>query len=184
MDKRVSFSGQDLELDEIVETYDVLYKSLVNYRDVLLLSMKTRTTDIPEQFLGYTIDELVRYFAGQVAELDRTMCLNVIAATEAKLRKDYLQRGYNRPSDPQSRVLRAVYSVKGNRASLEEDILEAWKQAEPSARGAIGELKSVLGLRHWLAHGRYWVQKLGRNYDFFSVFAVCQTLQTKLPLLS
>jgi len=182
VDKRVSFSGEDLELAEIAETYEITFRSLVNYRESLTDNSNTRSSYFPEQLVGYSRDEFVTYFQSQIEELGRTMCLNLIAATEAKLRKDFLQRVYNRKRDNNSRALRTVYKNKGRYASLEADILDTWKNLEPSARDVIGEYKSVLQMRHWLAHGRYWVAKLGRKYDFFSVYAICENLQSNLPL--
>jgi len=41
-----------------------------------------------------------------------------------------------------------------------------------SYKQIISEYISVLNYRHWLAHGRYWVPKLGRNFDLMTVTTI------------
>lgn len=40
-----------------------------------------------------------------------------------------------------------------------------------------------MAYRHWLAYGRFWVAKLGREYDFSSVYTICKEIDTTLPWL-
>jgi hypothetical protein len=46
----------------------------------------------------------------------------------------------------------------------------------------IGELRSAFKFRNWLAHGRYWTPKLGRNYDFESLYLLADAVFSPLPL--
>jgi hypothetical protein len=53
---------------------------------------------------------------------------------------------------------------------LDQDIFEAWKNHLPVSKARIGVLRTAFRLRHWLAHGRFWQPKIGRSFDFDSVF--------------
>jgi hypothetical protein len=90
-----------------------------------------------------------------------------------------LKRCYGKKKDPVSRALRGIYKKKQEKASLEDEIFEAWISNSSGTRTLIGELRGAFRFRHWLAHGRYWTAKLGRRYDFDDVFTLAdQTLQS------
>jgi len=115
----------------------------------------------------------------RVEEADLTSSLTVLAAVEAAFRIDYLKRCYGKKKDPVSRALRGIYKKKQEKASLEDEIFEAWISNSSGTRTLIGELRGAFRFRHWLAHGRYWTAKLGRRYDFDDVFTLAdQTLQS------
>jgi hypothetical protein len=46
---------------------------------------------------------------------------------------------------------------------------------------AVGDFRGALKLRHWLAHGRWWQPKLGRNYTPQIVFDVSRVLIESIP---
>jgi hypothetical protein len=50
-------------------------------------------------------------------------------------------------------------------------------------RKLIGDLRGAFNFRHWLAHGRYWEPKLGRNYDFVTVYGLAASVLSSFPLL-
>ena len=94
----------------------------------------------------------------------------------------YLQRVYKRDKDPLSKSFRDLYREKENRARLDEDILELWKNHHPELKGVIGDFKGALKLRHWLAHGRYWLPRLGRLYDAYSVYIISDNIMNNFDL--
>jgi hypothetical protein len=51
-----------------------------------------------------------------------------------------------------------------------------------SGKSVISDLRGALNYRNWLAHGRYWVAKLGRKYDFFSVLTLAINIQKELGI--
>lgn len=167
MVKRASFSDQELGLEEIAEHYNSLISALREYYSVSSSSFVVRCglstyADVEEEL------------ARQIAEVDLTSALNVMSATEAALRVDYLKRAYHRGRDKLSRAMRCVYQVKGEKASLEDDIIAAWTATGIMAQQMANDLNLAYRYRHWLAHGRYWALKLGRKYDFFAVYAVAE----------
>jgi hypothetical protein len=108
----------------------------------------------------------------------------MIACTEAAVRVDFLQRVGNKEKDVLSRRFQDFHREFGDRVRLEEHILDNWRDisAVAATRSAIQKFKGVLGLRHWLAHGRYWRPKLGRTggYTPVDVFDICHALLKSL----
>ncbi len=167
MAKQVSFSNQDLGLDEIAMHYHSLVSALREYYSASSPSFVDRC--------GFcTNTEVEDELSRQLAEVDLTSALNVMSATEAALRVDYLDRAYRRGKDRLSRTMRDVYQAKAEKASLEDDIIAAWTATGIMTNQLAGDLKLAYRYRHWLAHGRYWTLKLGRKYDFFSLYVVAE----------
>jgi hypothetical protein len=121
-----------------------------------------------------------------LSELDRWASLALLAAVEAAFRVDYVRRQARKPKDPLAKALRAVYRAKGERASLEDDILPAWRESltDDDLRRALSDLKGSYQYRHWLAHGRYWRPNLARLYNFEDLYDLSSALLAELALLS
>jgi hypothetical protein len=176
---KVSFSSQALSLSEIWQWYQHEDKALDDYQ-AKIIKANVSGVNVPD-FFGMAKDEIIEYFSWQKEELDRLVSLNLIASAEASLRIDYLTRVYERRKDILSREFRNLYKQKGTRASLEDDILKTWKQQHPTSKSAIGHFIGTLNLRHWLAHGRYWIPKFGRQYNPKDVFEIAENLFDVLP---
>lgn len=73
--------------------------------------------------------------------------------------------------------MREIYQMKGSRASLEDDILRLWKEDFPEYKRLISEVITAFKYRHWLAHGRYWEPKLGRIYDYYSLYDLADAVE-------
>ena len=138
----------------------------------LKLYFSSNSKTYEERFMAYSTEELASELRERINELSHTSCLSLLSTLEATFRIDYLQRNYTKTKDPLSRSLRVLFNQKENRASLESDILEIWKEHVSGAEASqlIKDLKGALKYRHWLAHGRYWQPRLGRpNYDYDSI---------------
>ena len=103
-----------------------------------------------------------------------------MSALEALFRIDYLTRCYNKKKDPLSRKMRGISRKKGVRTSLENDILRLWKEVCPEYKSFISEVITAFDYRNWLAHGRYWEPKLGRNYDYNSLYDLAYSIEQLL----
>ncbi|MCP4113718.1 MAG: hypothetical protein GY749_50690 [Desulfobacteraceae bacterium] len=172
MAKRVSFSNQHLELNDISMHHLDSENSLKLYY----------RTENEERFAGYTAADLANELRIRADELGRSSSLSVLAALEAVFRIDYLQRNYKKKKDVLSRKFRDIYKEKNIRVSLEDDILDAWKENAYGASQLISDLKGVYKYRHWLAHGRYWQPKMGRqHYDYASVYELAELTLNSLP---
>lgn len=181
MISRTSFSNENQEIATILNWFKISKTSLSEYKERIKKCIQV-SSNVPDEFIGLSLYELEEYFSKLEEELENITSLNLLAAVEAKLRIDYLDRVYNRKKDKLSREFQNIYKIKENKASLEEDILELWKNHFPELKKVISEYKSALKYRNWLAHGRYWTPKIGRKYDFDIIFSVCENILENLGL--
>lgn len=175
--ERGGFSGQNQSIENFAFFSQLNDTSINSYKSQIL-----NRNIIPQEFVGLTITEVKEHFSNLSRENELSFCLNLIAATEARLRMDYKIRSTEKLKDDLSRDFRNSYQEHGDKVSLEAIILEGWKERHPEHKAYISEYKSVLKLRHWLAHGRYWVPKIGRKYDSTTVYVICENIVKKLPL--
>lgn len=172
--KRVSFSEQNLALDEV----DLYYRN-VEASIRLYFSLSNPIAD--EIFDGWS-ETKIEYELEVISEESKHLvALNLLASVEAAFRVDYLQRCYNRKRDSLSLALRIIHDSKGSHASLEDDIFTAWEENTSSSHAIVSDLKGAFKYRHWLAHGRYWEPKFGRKYDYDSVFTLAQIVFDSFP---
>lgn len=176
MVKKVSFSNQHQDM-AIIESHHLDVTEATKHY------FKPASGQFIQRFMGYSPQELARELEGHLKELEHTSSLSILSAIEAAFRIDYLQRCYQKKKDDLSREFREIHKTKGSKASLEEDILEKWKEKTSVPKEIIGHLKGALKYRHWLAHGRYWEPKLGRSkYDFQGIHQLGQIVFTSFPL--
>lgn len=181
MAKRVSLSREKLGIEQIWDWYETTSEALNLYK-IKLKNLVLNSEAMTEGFEGYSINEIDYYFLKQNEELEQLTSLNLLASVEASFRVDFLSRVYNKKRDDLSRAFRDLYNEYGNKISLEEHILEIWKEKYPITKQIVGDFKSALKYRHWLAHGRYWNPKLGRTYDAYAIYFVCDNIITNLNL--
>lgn len=109
--------------------------------------------------------------------------MTLLASIEASFRVDYLQRNYAKKRDDLSRAFRDLYREKQQRVSLTDDILQRWQEHSDVTPALVGNIRSAFRYRDWLAHGRYWVAKLGRQYDFETLYDLGRDVETAFPFL-
>jgi hypothetical protein len=115
------------------------------------------------QFFGMTPQDVEKALREMATELDHEVTLLLTASFGASFQVDYHQRLKTRKKDLLSKKLRALTHAPVRRRSPRvtiEEILDVW-QDESGHKRLIGQLKQLIQFRHWLAHGRYWVQKSG-----------------------
>lgn len=132
------------------------------------------------RFYALTRDELTGFFDHHRRELDYLVMLDLLASAEAAIRIDFIARVTERRKDPVSRRFRKIYNKYEEKISLEQHILETWKTLVPNTKRAVGDFLGALRLRHWLAHGRYWLPKLGRRYSPNDVYDIVNTVLAAL----
>ena len=120
--------------------------------------------------------------ADYVEETGLRSSLALLTWIEAVFQLDYQYRCRNRLKDDLSRAFRAISKRKPDYVSLEKDIFDAWSSCASWALPLIGELRGAFKFRNWLAHGRYWTPKLGRKYDFESLYLLADAVSSNLPL--
>ena len=167
--RNVSFSNEHQDLVQIDNHYKDVSESIEEY-----FNFKTKA--IPERFWHEPLNKIKDE---RLAELELTSSFSILSAIEAAFRIDYLQRCYKRKlKDDLSKAFQEIYKsreTKGSRASLENDILETWKENSSIDKHKFSNLKGALKFRHWIAHGRYWERNFNR-YDYFSIYTLAQEI--------
>ncbi len=109
--------------------------------------------------------------------------MTLLASIEASFRVDYLQRTYARKKDDVSLAFRALYKKKQQKVSFSDDILQCWRDHSDVPAKLVGEIRGAFRYRDWLAHGRYWVARLGRQYDFETIYDLGRSVELAFPFL-
>ena len=172
--RRVSFSKQNLELEEINRHHTDIEESVRSY-------FSWGNAGAISRFVGYTREEVESELELTLAESERNSAMSILAALEATFRIDYLQRNYRRKRDVLSKELRDVYKTKGEYASLEDEVLPAWRRCKPKYAEEISNLVGAFKYRHWLAHGRYWTPKLGQRYGYHDLYLLADGISYQFP---
>lgn len=173
--KRVSFSGYNQNINDIINWFNIQKSAMYYYKNNIITNL-SENHDLPKEFFGFSLKELEDYFKYLYEELENVTCLSLLSAVEANLRMDYLNRVYGKKKDKLSRKFREIYKEKGDRISLEEDILQTWVKNYPNFKTIISNYKSTLKYRNWLAHGRYWIAKLEREYDVDTIYSISDNI--------
>jgi len=183
---RISIHPVQIAPLDVWEQYDstrtLLFQTAESVKKAMLSGAEVQAA----RFSGMSTQEVDAWFEGMLEEADAQASLFLIAAAEAALRVDSLRRVYEKKQDEISKAFRKVYKKKRDhrKVRLDEDILETWVQKVPQSKMHVGNLRGAFNYRHWLAHGRYWVPKLGMKYDAAGVFKIVENLfgEIGLPL--
>jgi hypothetical protein len=119
-----------------------------------------RTISRESRFWGKSTDEIDDAFREMRTELDIQITMLLIASCEASVRTDFQNRVKRRGKDRVSRRFRALEQqrkAKANKGVRLEDILKVW--GDESAGNSARPVGKLLLYRHWVAHGRYWIDK-------------------------
>ncbi len=169
MTPRVSISSNRIGVDDVWDYYETVRAAIVQFAEMAKQSLAEGADLQDPRLFGVDMAELNAHFASLLDEADKQACLFLIASAEATIRVDFLERVYERRKDRVSRVFRDIYKSRCEhnkiKVRLDEDILDIWASEFEQAKTPVGTFKVALRFRHWLAHGRYWVPKLGRKYD-------------------
>lgn len=164
---RVSFSGLQLTLADVTRHHSVVQAATYDFFALGVAALAANPN-----LAGYAGQPLDEVRSTVLAELDYSSALSVLSCVEAALRTDYLRRVYDKEKSELSRALRQVYKHKEERARLDTDLLDCWRDHSDVPKGLIGDLIGAFKYRNWLAHGRYWTQKFGRRYDYQAVYNI------------
>lgn len=112
------------------------------------------------RFFGLPFDEFTERIRELRDEIEHSAYMGVIAASEAVLQLDFRARKAARASVLLQKEARAQAKRERNgRRIVLEDVLDAWRTVPHAPLGTISEFKQLLPHRHWLAHGRYFVDR-------------------------
>ncbi len=178
MTQRTAISSAQVTVGDVWDYYETTRDNLVRGAEIATRAVASAADVQDPRLFGKTLAEIEKLFD----EADKQASLFIIAAAEAAIRVDFENRVMNRkPKDSVTRAFRRMASRTRRRIRL-EDILDVWAEEIASAKADVSQLKGALGFRHWLAHGRWWVPKLGHRYDPAGLFLVIESLFTKTGL--
>lgn len=146
---------------------------------------------------GTTLKEIDEYFSSSIEEIDLSVLLFLVAATEARLRKDALNRSKETGNSLSTRLAR-LYAGAAHAWQVplyDCGIINEWKLYANSIDTTvlsqlyksrilndIGEFKALLDIRHWAAHGRYW--QLKRNIKSYPPAMAAKKIQAIIDALN
>lgn len=163
----VSLSQENVSLAYVKEKYRVSMDSLNNFY---------QTTN--PRFFSYSMQEFEKEFTESRNELEKVFSLDLLSCVEASCRVDYFNRLGKKLKDPVSKAMRALKLSDPRKASLEDHILFIWQNTGSYRNSYMSEIKRAFKYRHWLAHGRYWVPRIGGIPDFSSLYSLMDPFVT------
>ncbi|MEP7169421.1 MAG: hypothetical protein ABI855_08645 [Bacteroidota bacterium] len=165
---KVRLSGKEKSLESIWSWYEDQVVALKDYKNKIF-SLRSSSPPISDfKFKEYSTDELDKYFDQSQEELEQLFCLDIIAATEALLKRNYfkrvyrLERKYQKDNSGLSQIFRKIFAGRKlidqeDKVRLKEDIIENWKNnVNIIDKEFFSRYLGILHYRHWLAHGLYW----------------------------
>ena len=182
MTARVAISSNRISVVDVWEYYESVRAAIVQSAETAKQSLVEGDDLQDSRLFGMNMAELNAHFASLLDEADKQVCLFLIAGAEAAIRVDFFDRVYGKRKDPVSRAFHNIYNSRRKhdktRVRLEEDILNTWTSVSKigRTRTTIGTFKGALKFRHWLAHGRWWIPKLGRKYDPIGIVQIIMDL--------
>ena len=164
--------GTRLKLDEIHNFY-LFTKKAIESVEFDYISGKSI-------YAGWTKSDLETSKKQFIIELDYNCSLNILASIEADFRDDYRIRANSKKLNNWLCVeLNKIYKDKKEKASLEECILDTWKEYyknDKDKKDFLSDLKGAFKFRHWLAHGRYWDFCNKNRYDYLTIYTLARRL--------
>lgn len=173
MARRVSFEDPPA-LQQIAAHHAVL-------EDAIHLYYSNTNPRYLELFESDTADEVRAKRHVTLQEARTASAMTLLASIEASFRVDYLLRSRARKKDDLSRAFRQLYRQKQRKASLSGDILQGWRDHHDVLRSLVGDIRGAFRYRDWLAHGRYWEPRLGRRYDFVTIYDLGREIESSFP---
>ena len=121
------------------------------------------------QFFGMSPDEFNQALRDLLDELDYHVVMMLAASFEAVFQMDLKDRVRQKKTDDVSKALRRWWKAQVRGRKKEwinfDSLLGVWQATLLDGKSKIRKLRQLVLFRHWLAHGRYWVEKrsgLGR----------------------
>ncbi len=112
------------------------------------------------KFFGMPFDDFTDALRDLRDEIEHSAYLAIVSSSEALIQVDFRARKGGKASVPlQGEARRMAKEEKRGRRIVLEDVLEAWKRVPDAPVRAISDFKQLLLHRHWLAHGRYFVDR-------------------------
>ena len=171
-------SAENLKIEDIFRHYDDLIRAIHRYFD-------PADPHYAITFAGERAADVQERYSERLREVELSYSLTALAALEALFMVDYMIRFKLKKKDAVSRALRPIYRRKKERAALIDDVLKTWNRNAVIPQRLYNDIIRAFELRNWLAHGRWWVLKIGKpTYDFLSLYSLVSRAVGAFPLES
>jgi hypothetical protein len=171
----ISLSEEEIPVESIMNWYEDQLEAIKDFKNKIVDAViYSKPINFNSKFIAFTLEELDTYFINSVDELEHLVCFNLIAATEARLRVDFINRVRRKDKSTVGRTFRELHKKRKNKISLEEHIIETWKSETDETM--FSDFLGILNYRHWMAHGRYWKPKLGRTYPVNTAYRISESI--------
>ncbi len=179
MPRRVTLTKRDVTIDDIkvIATYHQ------DTETALRLFFSPANPHLPPRLMEESPSKLNAELEERLAETDLRSALAILFRLEAAFRVDFCRRCQEKKRDPVSRAFRDLKKTKGSKVRLDDDIFEIWRKEYPELSRLISELAGAFNFRHLHAHGNYWTPKLGRKYDYRSVYYLADSVLTNFKFI-
>jgi hypothetical protein len=177
---------QPQSIDEALRWHAAIIVSVIEHRAAVLAALRGGTTAAGGAFIGSTEADIDAFFDAERAEVDGMCIVNIVAAAEAEIRRDYRERVRRNGADPLSLSYVAFKNSLSGQKVWRPDfdqggILEALKASNAVAGHIVTSFRHALRIRHWYAHGRHWLLTTNVVDEPAAVYDMCNKLLLALP---
>jgi hypothetical protein len=170
---------------DILDYYKRSQEAILALRMAVEPSLSAGAVQPSSHFYGMTTGEFNDAIADLGRELELEVVLMLVASFEAIIQVDLRERVERRKKCGASKKLRSLWyetPPKHRQPMAMDRVLELWKKTLGKHKHIIGKMNSLLLFRHWLAHGRYWVEKSGLGHvDPFTAWEIGRAIFDVLP---
>lgn len=152
------------------------YESIVEHHNLTKEALTEYFSNSNEEFFGFSENEVLFFREREQAIQSRQDVLALLAFLEATFRVDYISRKRLNLKDKLSRALIRVFNRKRYKAGLTDDIIKTWLRVDAITHAENSQIHALFHLRHWLAHGQYWVRENVANREFYDVAELVEGL--------
>jgi|GEM_PF-4049441 hypothetical protein len=180
------------DLIELAEWHEANIASLKIYKERVFEATVNPSLTILSKFRGLQDEEIHETFDLIEDEVKKLFLFSILSVTEGNIRKDFFDRINDAANkDTVSKKYRKLYDKAGSpekaRVIKLQSLLDIWKLTftAQKTKDKIGQYKTNLHFRHWMAHGRYYPLGFHANYEPRKIARECEEIirmiaQTKI----
>ena len=173
--KKFVKSDDFLSLDEIVAYKNDSEKALKSY----YRQLKSGIIEDPDK-VGYTKKELEEELGDRLRELELNSIFLLLSSVEGWMRLGLQERLIKKKrKDKINKELLAYMQDNGKEIIKDIPISQVFKMYKMicSSSNILDQIQQAFkSYRHWMAHGRYYRQKINKRYDFDSLYMLIDAI--------
>lgn len=174
-------------IDDAFQWHASITESVIQHRAAVLAALRLGSSaSIAATFMGLTEPEIDEFSRRERSEVDAMCIVNIVAAAEAAIRRDFRERIRRNRLDPLSQAYASFRKSLSGPKTWRPDfdrggILDALKASNALHNHLVTSFRQALKVRHWYAHGRYWLLKSAAIEEPLGIYNACRELLEALP---